>query len=723
MQMSSNTAENKDPQSFRSMGAFGMAALTLLGASSAWAAQNDSEAPLKLAEMVVTSNGKSGYISRDSSLNKFTQPLLNTPQSVSVVSHELLQDQHATTMKDAVRNVPGISIAAGEGGAQGDSLTLRGFTARNDIFLDGMRDFGSYYRDAFNWEKVEVLKGPSSIAFGRGSTGGVVNQVSKVPELKPEGDLSLTFGSDQRERASLDVNIPLTTWMNGASFRLNAFQEHASVTGRDVVQTKHDGIAPSLSLGLGTDTRVELSYLMEESDDIPDYGIPWLLNGPAAVDRHVYYGFQSDYLRTHADIVTAKIEHDLNEDMTLKDQFRYGAYLRDMRATEPKVAGSPTVSTPLSSIVINRNELNRNSTETYLGNQFDVNASFKTGSVSHVAVVGIEVSKETSNPLQYTITGVPTTNLTAPNNNTPFSGTNTAASYTTVTTDTLGLYALDTLKFDEHWELTGGLRWDSIHTDYSKNGSPLASTDGVLSWRGALVYKPVQEGSVYLSYGTSFNPSSETLSLSAGTVSLAPEENVTYELGTKWDLMDKKVSLRAALFRSEKLNARETDPANANNIVLSGDQRVDGFELEGAGQINEKWNVTFGYAYMKSELVSSTYFPTAVGSPLANVPAHTLSVWSTYKLPWRIEVGGGMNFVDARRASSTVPNDPTTGLPKEIPSYCLFNAMASAQLSDKISTQLNVYNLFDLYYYDQAHPGHIVPGAGRTFVVSVDYTF
>lgn len=695
-------------------------ALGLLGASSLCAAQDPAVS--RLSEVVVTGNVQKTYAVQTVSLNKFSQPILNTPQSVSVVNQQLMQDQHATTMRDAVRNVSGISIAAGEGGAQGDSLTLRGFTARNDIFLDGMRDFGSYYRDAFDWEKVEVLKGPSSIAFGRGSTGGVINQVSKVPELKQEGQVSLTFGSDQRERASVDVNLPLTQILAGAAFRLNAFQEHASVMSRDVVQTKHDGIAPSLSLGLGTGTRVQLGYLMEESDDIPDYGIPWLFNAPASVGRNTCYGFQDDYLKTHADIFTAKIEHDLNDDTTVKNQFRYGSYLRNMRTTEAKVAGSPTLSTNLNSIIVNRNEINRNSTETYLGDQLDVNTNFNTGTIKHDVAIGMEISKETSNPLQYTITS-PTTNLMSPSNP-AFSGTYASPTYTNVTTDTFGLYGLDTLKLNEQWDLTVGLRWDSIHTDYTKTGSSaLSSTDGVLSWRGALVYKPVQEGSVYFSYGTSFNPSSETLSLSTGTVSLDPEKNVTYELGTKWDLLDKKVSLRAALFRSEKLNARETDPNNANNVVLSGDQRVDGFELEGAGQITDKWSVNFGYAYMKSELVSSTYFPTAVGSPLANVPANTLNIWSTYKLPWRIEVGAGMNYVDARRASSTVPNDTTTGLPKEIPSYWLFNAMGSVQLSDKIATQLNIYNLFDIYYYDQAHPGHIVPGAGRTFVVSVDYKF
>ncbi len=208
-----------------------------------------------------------------SSLAKYQQPLLDTPQTVNVVQQQTMAQQGTTTLRDALRNVAGISLAAGEGGAQGDNLTVRGFTARNDLFIDGMRDFGSYYRDPFNTEEVEVLQGPSSVTFGRGSTGGVVNQASKTPGLTEFIDAGLQFGSDATRRGTLDVDIPLSKLGPGAAFRLNAMGDIGDIAGRDVAENRRLGIAPSLALGLGTATRLTFSYFHQNADDVPDYGL------------------------------------------------------------------------------------------------------------------------------------------------------------------------------------------------------------------------------------------------------------------------------------------------------------------------------------------------------------------------------------------------------------------------------------------------------------------
>ena len=696
--------------------------LALVGTSKMGLA-DDQYANL-LPEVVVTGSRdrlKKSYITTGIRLSTYTEPLLDTPQSISVISKELMDNQHVTTMRDAVRNVAGISLAAGEGGAQGDSLTLRGFTARNDIFLDGMRDFGSYYRDSFNWEKVEVLKGPSSVAFGRGSTGGVVNQVSKTPELKSEKSLELTVGGASKERISTDINQPLPQLGSGTSFRLNAFAENSNVVGRNIVENNHAGIAPAIVFGLGTSTRVQLSYLHEQSDDIPDYGIPWLFDKPAAVDRRNFYGFKSDFLKTSADVWTFSGEHDLSDTLTIRDQIRYGSYARKMRATEARLVGNPTPSTPLDNMTVNRNEINTDSTETFFQNQLNITSKFDTGSIEHTLVVGMEVGAETSSPKRYTIVGVPPTNLQSPNTEHSFSGTYTLPTLTQVSAKTIALYGVDTLKLDDQWALTLGARWDQFDLTYTQDAAtPLAfsSLDNMTSWRGALVYKPTEEGSFYFGYGTSFNPSAEALSLSASTAGLSPEQNTTYELGVKWDLLKRLLSIRSSIFRTEKINARETDPNNAAVTVLSGIQRVDGFELEAMGHLTEKWQMSLSYAYMKSRLESSKYFPIAVGSPLANVPENTVNIWSTYQLPWKLTVGGGMNLVDSRRASSTVPNDPVTGLPKEIPAYCVWNVMMAYPVTDQLDIQLNITNLLDTTYYDQVYPAHIVPGEGRSFVLS-----
>ena len=695
--------------------------LTLLGTvGTAWSAENTN--PAVLPEVLVTGkeekNTAGSYKVEAPSLPKYTQTLRDTPQSITTIPKQILEDQHTTTMRDAVRNVAGISIAAGEGGFQGDSVTLRGFSARNDIFLDGMRDFGSYHRDTFNWESVEILRGPASVSFGRGSTGGVLNQVSKAPHQDAEKSVELSLGSNSGQRLSLDINEPLGKDM---AFRLNAVEETAAVAGRNVVDINHWGVAPSLAWGLGTDTRVTLAYLHQSQKDVPDYGIPWLYHEPAPVDRENYYGFQDDFLNTEADIFTLKIDHDISETMTLRDQLRYGNYTRAMRASAAKTTGTFTPDTDVDDISVTRSEINTQSTETVLQNQLDLTTQFKLGDTEHTFLIGVEASRETSSPTRYTITDVPGTNLGNPDENDTFTGTYTAPRIVTATSETIGIYTLDTVKLNEQWELVGGVRWDQFKTHYIQEGSlDLTAKDTFTSLRGALVYKPVEEGSIYLGYGNSFNPSAEALSLSTGNVDLAPEENKTYELGTKWDLLNKKLLVRAALFHTDKLNARET----ANSVTtLSGHHQVRGFEIETAGQITPEWQLTMGYAHTKSEVISSDAFPDTEGEPLANAPLQTLTLWTTYRLPWNLTVGMGGNYMDSRRASATAPFDTTTGLAKEAPSYWLWNAMMSYQFNTQTTLQLNVYNLADTLYYDQVYSGHVVPGAGRTYVASLKFDF
>ncbi|HTB63735.1 MAG TPA: TonB-dependent receptor plug domain-containing protein, partial [Opitutales bacterium] len=339
--------------------------------------------PAKLPDVLVTGSAPDSYKADDVALPKYTEPLRDTPQSITVVPKQVMQDQNSTTLRDVLRNVAGISIAAGEGGSQGDNLTLRGFTARNDIFLDGMRDFGSYYRDPFIFEQVDVLEGPESVMFGRGSTGGIINQETKTPELSPFIAGTLTAGTDLTRRATMDLNEPLPDLGQGAALRLNLMGNDSKVAGRDVGENRRFGIAPSLAFGLGTSTRLTLSYLHESEDDIPDYGIPWYFNGPASVSRENYYGFKDDYLKTNVDMFTAKLEHDVSDSLTLSNQARFANYTRDFRITEPKIDPATTLATPQSAIIVDRNELGGRSTETYLWDQMDATARFNTGFIEH----------------------------------------------------------------------------------------------------------------------------------------------------------------------------------------------------------------------------------------------------------------------------------------------------------------------------------------------------
>jgi catecholate siderophore receptor len=658
---------------------------------------------------------------------KYTEPLLETPQSVTVVTRQTLEDQGATTLRDALRNVAGISLAAGEGGAQGDNLTIRGFTARNDIFLDGMRDFGSYYRDPFNFEQVEVLRGPSSVTFGRGSTGGVVNQAYKYPQSSRFISGDVNFGSDLTRRVTADINEPLERLGKGAAFRLNLMAHDSKVAGRDIAETRRFGIAPSLGLSLGATARLTLSYYRQSANDIPDYGIPWLFNGPAPVDRENYYGFKNaNFLKTNVDIGTARLEHEFSGDISLRSQTRYAHYKRDAQISEARVPAAVTLNTPLESINVIRNQITVNSLETLFINQTDLTARFKTGFIRHTLVMGVEASRETSSPIRSAFTGVPVTSLLRPDTNQPFSGSSTITSRVNTVALSFGAYVIETMKLGEKLDLIGGARWDRFDADFTQSVAPILAfkrVDEMTSWRAAIVYKPNSNGSVYFDYGASFNPSAEALSLSASTANLEPEKNRTYEVGSKWELFSRKLSLRGALFRIEKLNAREPDSNNPLLNVLAGKHRVNGFEFEAQGNVTRRWQMLSSYAFMDSKLVKSVAFPLAVGSQLANAPRNTFSLWTNYELPIRLKIGGGGQFIDSRAASSTAPLDPATGLVRRVTGYWVFNAVAKYPLSERFDLQVNGFNLANKFYFDQIHPGHIVPGPGRSVLLGISFKF
>ena len=697
------------------------------------------------------------------SLDRYPVPLLDTPQSITTISQAIMQEEGATTLRDTLRNAPGISLAAGEGGSQGDNLTLRGFTARNDIFLDGMRDFGSYYRDSFNYQEVEVLEGPSSVTFGRGSTGGVINQESKAPVdhrfVVVEGD----FGTDITRRFTADINQPLPDLGHGAAVRLNLMGNASNVAERDVTENRRYGVAPSFALGLGTANRLNASYFHFQEDDIPDYGIPWYFNKPSPVARHNYYGFRDgNYLRTDVDMGTIKAEHDISDWAILRNRFRVANNHRDARITEPQLnnatAGSITPSTPLDQISVNRNQIATLSDEGLLWDQLDATAHLNTFGIRHVVVIGAEGGRETSDPVRptfnfvnpagQTINTVPTANLLRPNEEQSFSGNSAPASNVHVTSTSYGLYLLDTLQFGSHWELVAGARFDRFLTDEKSiayptpkqavPGGPVVQgpptitypsrLDRKPSWRAAAVYKPVSYGSIYFDYGTSFNPSAEALALTVGpagtgTANLAPEFNRSYEVGTKWDLRNARFSMRADLFRTTKDNAREASPTNSLLYVLAGTQRVQGAELALNGRVTNRWQVLSSYTFMHSEVVNSQYYPLSVGYRLANVPNNLFNLWTTYQPMPRLTIGGGGNYVDSRSASSTVPLDPATGLVKQVPGYVVLNAMARYTLTDNLSLQANIFNLANRNYIDEIHPAHIVPGAGTSGLFGLNFRF
>src|SRR6185312_733962 len=328
-------------------------------------------------------------------LGKLPTALIDTPQSITAIPQHVIADQGVSTLRDTLRNAPGISLAAGEGGAQGDNLTIRGFGAQNDIFLDGMRDFGDYYRDSFSYEQVDVLEGPAGVEFGRGSTGGVINQESKAPELRPFVRLEAQGGTDTTRRVTADINEALPDFAGGTAFRLNVMGHEAGIAGRDVVTGRRYGVAPTVAFGLNTPTRVTASYFHFAEDDVPDYGLPWYFGRPAPVPRHDYYGFADEnFLRADVDMGTVKVEHSLGSSALLRDSLRYAQYQRKWQITEPQLnnanAGTITPQTPLDEVMVNRNQLAGQSVETAFWDQADLTLTGKLLGVRQTAVLGAE---------------------------------------------------------------------------------------------------------------------------------------------------------------------------------------------------------------------------------------------------------------------------------------------------------------------------------------------
>ncbi len=704
--------------------------LVLGGSAMVLAAPLFAAAAPEVEEILIQDRAPEAYTVDDSTLTKFTESLSNTPQTISVITEQLMEDRAVMSLTDALRNVPGITLGAGEFSWQGNNPNIRGFNSRNDMFLDGMRDFGNYDRDPFNLQRIEVLQGPSSMVFGRGSTGGVINQASKIPVAEELRSIHLNVGNADTRRLAVDVNQPLSPT---ALVRLNVMKHDSEVPDRDGAAADRFGVAPSLSLELGSATRLTLSYMHQGSDNTPDYGLPWLAGKPADVERSNYYGFDSDYVNTDAGISTINLEHALNENNRVQAIVRYADYERSTRITEPLLVGTPTATTQLDSVLVNRNVFRGESNERIFQGQLNLVSNFTTGIFDHALVTGLEAAQENSSPGFGFALGVPTTPLLDPVEQ-PFTSTSVAwRVLTEADGDSLAAFVLDTVKFGEQWQLVTGVRWDRFAIDYrgerfSDNGSFLRNerierTVIKKSYRAALVYKPVEEGTVYLGWGTSFNPSAEGLSfinsgraLTISDSNLDPETNRSAEFGVKWQLFNTALNLDAAVFHIEKNNARVPDPATPGFNILAGAQTVTGFSVNATGSINQYVSVSGGYTWLDSEQEKTTQLTVLPGTSLANVPENTFSAWVSYTPIPSLQFGMGGRYVDERLATITQPV-------KEVPDYFALDAMASYQATDNVRLKLNLTNFTDEYYFDQLHPFHVVPGPGfgAVFAINLDY--
>jgi len=649
--------------------------------------------------------------------------LRDIPQSVTVINRSLLQSQGVTSFQDALRNAPGITIGGAEGGQIGNNVNLRGFTAQNDIYLDGFRDRNQYYRDTFDLEAIEVLYGPSSMLFGRGSTGGVINQVSKKAELKSLTEVSGTLGTDDRYRTTLDVNRQIA---DHAAFRVNAFAQSIG-TGRDEMRDKDYGIAPTVRFGIGTPTEVTLSALIQHNRDMPDYGIPALNGHPAPVSRNTFYGMTDDRTIQDVQTLSARVEHKFSDAFSLTNQTQFSHSRTDARETAPgavltgPLSTSPALSNgnftnlPLSDLYVRIASHDRVIENNSLYNDTMARYRFDLGPVRNDVIAGLELGHETYTNQASTRNNLPVVSLVNPvYTPTPSNVFSTVGNRAESGANEVAAYVNDTVSLGQHWKVIGGVRWDRFqaHIDNTINAPAYASqTNYFTSVRAGAIYQPTDWQSYYVSYGTSFDPSLEALTVTNNTQNLKPESTKSYEVGGKWDLFGGNLSVNSALFQQEMDNARTQ--VSTTEYALEGDIRVRGFQTGVTGHITKNWQVFGAYTYMDGTILKA--LDGTQGNTPANTPRNTLTLWTTYEVTPHWEVGGGPTYMSSRYAA---PNNLV-----EVGGYTRWDATV-AYHQKKWDVRLNLLNLTNKYYFDsliQSDGGRSVPGIGRTLLATFDY--
>lgn len=710
--------------------------VAICGALSAPAyAQSKTESVTELQSISVQgqSPGIDGYQATKAQSPKYTAPLLDTPRTITIIPEEVIKDRGATSLQDVLRTTPGITLGSGEGGTPvGDRPFIRGYEASTDIFIDGIRDYARGSHETFNLESVEILKGPGSAFTGRGATGGSINLVTKTPKLSDFFEVQAGYGNSDQYRLTADGNYKFT---DSSAMRLNLMRMGGEVPGRDGVDIDRWGVAPSIAFGLGTPTRVTLSYSHIENNDMPDLGFPFRnaanpsRDTPLEADRDNFYGrHKVDFRKNIFDTATASIEHDLNDKFTVRNVTRYGKTLNHYLMTRPSFdncaagAGGACASEG-PGLQFRRDDRTNYRVSESLLNQTDVYGSFNTGSLKHNVVAGFEFSKEEI--WNKAMSGGPGRDTDSFYNPNPNRNYNYSLAYGPKTKagdiNTRSVYMFDTIDLNERWSVNGGLRFDRFEVDNTTQ----SRSDDMWNYQLGVVYKPAHNGSIYLSYGTSSNPSGENLGQAGGADGPAggaalnnvkPERSYSWELGTKWDVMDEKLSLAAAVFQTEKTDARSTDPLTGD-VSLAGSNRVRGLELSATGAITPKWNIWAGYTYLypkiKEYRSGNNVFD---GNRMKFIARHSFNLWTTYKVLPQVTLGGGATYVGERYV-----DDANT---LRLPSYWRYDAMARYDVNKAFSLQFNVNNISNERIYDASHVGLFANvGAGRSYMLNATYRF
>ncbi len=698
-----------------------------------------------LPEVKVQATADVPYKAERVSSPKLTQSLLDTPQTISVIKKEIMQEQGAVGIMEALRNTPGITMQLGENGntSAGDTFQMRGFATQTSVFVDGVRDLGAVTRDTFNIDQLEVVKGPSGADIGRGASSGYINLTSKLPMLDSFNTGTLSSNSANGKRATVDLNRATSA---SSAVRVNAMTQGGGVSGRDEVENNGYGFALSAAFGLGTPTRFYLYTQSMRQNNVPDGGVPTVglpgfynvdaaLRSGTRVDPKNYYGSHSDYEKVSADMITGKIEHDFGGGTVLRNITRYGKSNIDRILTGVNAPTAVTADPATWTVARTRQALLQDNE--IFTNQTNVTTEFTTGSIQHSLTSGLDIMLEKQFSTGFTApdaASITAANLYNPNQNVGLPRPTRSGANTDGSTTTTAVYTSDTLKLGERWLLNGGIRLEHYNTTTALSTGTLAKRDNLFSWKTGAVYKPASNGSIYAAYANSLTPpGSANFALSASTTStnnvnspaLDPQETKSIEFGTKWDVLQKKLSLTVALYRIDNTNeVTQLDPVT-NTFAQFGKRRVEGIELGALGQLTNAWQLSAGMATMSTKVLAGSTGNSSAGAATRWSPDLTATVWSSYKLTPEWTLGGGGRYVSEQKRVI----DPGAALSSQnmpsIPAYWVADAMTSYQLTKHVSLQLNVYNLFDKFYINTLNNNgaRYTPGAPRWGMLSANMQF
>ena len=650
------------------------------------------------------------------SATKTETPLVDVPQSITVVTDKLAADQAMTSLADTFRYMPGVGTAQGEGNR--DTPVLRGNSSTGDFFVDGVRDDVQYIRDIYNMERVEALKGPNALAFGRGGTGGVINRVTRQADGEAHRAGTLQFGSDSRRRGTLDIGGGIG---ESAGFRLNAMVED-SESYRDGFELRRYGINPTFGVDLGANTRLHLSYERFDDERVADRGVPSLNGRPLDVDPSTFFGDPGrSPVTATVDAFDALLTHAFANGVQLRNHLRWADYDKFYQNVFPGAADAATQTVAISAY--NQGTQRRN-----LFNQTDLTWEAMTGGVQHSLLAGVELGRQVTDNLRQTgyfgASGSTTTSVRVPLSD-PI--TNSPIEFRQSATDAdnhgvaevAALYLQDQMALGEHWLAIVGLRYDDFDVELrnNRNGSVLRSEDGLLSPRAGLVYKPIEEVSIYGSYSMSYLPRAgdQLASLTASNAALDPETFRNREVGVKWDIRP-ELAATLAVYRLDRGNVAVSDPADPTRSILVDAQKSEGVEIGIAGRITDAWQLMGGYAYQTGELTESLSASAPAGSRLAQLPRHSASLWNRYDCNDRF--GAGLGIVHRGAIYANIDNLVS------LPGFTRLDGAFYWTVNPSLQLQLNVENLLDKRYFASAHNNNnITPGAPRSAWVTLNFHY